>query len=152
MRARGCISSYALCFLIVQVKFSNSRTSWRLNADKVIQTSTTSSTPLLEDDLILDILTGSTSLGNGQGWSRSATSPTDKLRIYCTDCKGLETQERSAEFYCAILWLIFIVFGDFVFFVFFFWSKMIYPLTLLIIASYAVVNIFKFFVTEIFFY
>lgn len=95
MRARGCIASYALCFLVIQVKLSNSRTSWRLNADKVVKASSpppAGAAPVLEDDLILDILTGSTSLGNGQGWSRSAAPPssttTDKLQVYCNECKS----------------------------------------------------------------
>ncbi|XP_014210318.1 tetratricopeptide repeat protein 17 isoform X2 [Copidosoma floridanum] len=93
--ARGCVASYALCFLVIQVKLSNSRTSWRLNADKVVKISapqdTASMQPIPEDDPILDILTGSTSLDNGQGWSRSAapsSTTVDKLQVYCNECKG----------------------------------------------------------------
>lgn len=105
MRARGRVASYALCFLVIQVKLSNSRTSWLLNVDKVVKGSSGSVAAAaggsgaggapagLEDDLILDILTGSTSLGNGQGWSRSAGPPysstsADKLQVYCSECKS----------------------------------------------------------------
>ena len=84
---RGRFASYFLCFLIIQVKFSNSRTSWRLNADKVVKS--TEFVPHLEDDPILDILTSSASHGNGQGWSKSSTPlKQEKLQVYCSECKG----------------------------------------------------------------
>ncbi|XP_011497478.1 PREDICTED: uncharacterized protein LOC105361886 [Ceratosolen solmsi marchali] len=108
MQTRGCIASYALCFLVIQVKLSNSRTSWRLNADKVVKITTSNgnsaTAPALEDDLILDILTGSKSLGNGQGWTRSATpssTGSEKLQVYYNECKSYAsgTQDRHYSAY-----------------------------------------------------
>ena len=99
----SCMTSYALCFLVIQVKLSNSRTSWRLNADKVVRVATTSTEFLpsaFDDDVIFDILTGSTINGNGQGWSRSAaqiTTTSDKFQVYCNECKsntGNNNKER----------------------------------------------------------
>lgn len=88
MKVRDCLASYALCFLVIQVKVSNSRTSWRLNADKVVKSTSTGANfvPILEEEQILDILMGSATLDNGQGWSRSAPIPAEKIQIYCKDC------------------------------------------------------------------
>lgn len=94
MRAKSdCMASYALCFLVIQVRLSNSRTSWRLNADKVIRTTSQDFAPSGvedEDDDIFYILTGSLNTGNGHSWSRSATRVTtpESFQIYCNECKS----------------------------------------------------------------
>lgn len=85
---------YALCLLILQVKLTNSRTSWRLNAaDKVVKT--TDFVSAIDDDPIFDILASSVVTGNGQGWSKTATPDKhEKVQIYCQECKGFAGQER----------------------------------------------------------
>ncbi|XP_014236872.1 uncharacterized protein LOC106659078 [Trichogramma pretiosum] len=99
MGTRSRIASYALCFLVIQVKFTISRTSWRLSADKVVMSSTTTTAPGLEDDAILNILTSSISLGNGQGWSRTATdsNAADKLQVHCSECKAYPTTNGHGQ-------------------------------------------------------
>lgn len=84
----GRVVGYLFCFLILQAKLTNSRTSWRLSADKVVKTTDFVST--IEDDPIFDILASSISVGNGQSWSRTAISEKhDKIQSYCQDCKNV---------------------------------------------------------------
>lgn len=87
MWARARVIIYALYFLVIQVKLINSRTSWRLNADKVVKASEVPSTE--DEDPIFDILASTINLGNGQGWSKTDSKiENQKLEIFCTDCKN----------------------------------------------------------------
>lgn len=100
MRLTWIDGRYALCLLILQVKLTNSRTSWRLNAaDKVVKA--TDFVSAVEDDPIFDILTNSVVTGNGQGWSKTATAEKhEKVQIYCQECKGfVGHQERRLSSY-----------------------------------------------------
>lgn len=84
MWAHGRVASYALCFLVFQVKLINSRTSWRLSADRVIKATQFPSS--VEDDPLFDILATTASLGGGQGWSKTASSENrEKPQIYCNE-------------------------------------------------------------------
>ncbi|KYQ52056.1 Tetratricopeptide repeat protein 17 [Trachymyrmex zeteki] len=93
MRLTWAEGRYALCLLVLQIRLTNSRTSWRLNAaDKVVKT--TDFVSAVEDDPIFDILSGSVVTGNGQTWSRTATSEKhEKVQLYCQECKGFASQE-----------------------------------------------------------
>ncbi|XP_012282514.1 tetratricopeptide repeat protein 17-like isoform X2 [Orussus abietinus] len=87
MRPYTRIASYALWFLVLQVELTNSGSSWRLSADKVVKA--TEFVPSLEEDPIFDILANSVNLGNGQGWSKSAVpNENGMLQIYCNECNG----------------------------------------------------------------
>lgn len=79
------VASYAICLLIFQIRLSNSRTSWRLNADGVVKATQFAST--IEDDPIFEILTTTVSSSNGRGWSKSATTENqnEKLQVYCNE-------------------------------------------------------------------
>ncbi|EZA59137.1 uncharacterized protein LOC105275542 [Ooceraea biroi] len=90
---------YAFCLLILQIQLTNSRTSWRLNAaDKVVKT--TDFVSAIEDDPIFDILASSLVTGNGQSWSKTATSEKhEKVQIYCQECKGFNSPERRFSSY-----------------------------------------------------
>ena len=84
MWAHGRVASYALCFLVFQVKLINSRTSWRLSADRVIKATQFPSS--LDDDPVFDILATTANLGGGQGWSKTASSENhEKLQVYCNE-------------------------------------------------------------------
>lgn len=93
MRAAG----YAVCFLIVQIKLSNSRSSWRLSADKVVQM-TEFAAP--DEDPVLSILTSAADRPNGQ-WSKSAPQETEKHHVYCSDCGYID------RYFAAILLVFF---------------------------------------------
>lgn len=99
MRLSWTKGRYALCLLILQIKLTNSRTSWRLNgADKVVKTTDFVST--IEDDPIFDILANSVVISNGQTWSRTATlDKHEKVQLYCQECKGFASQERRLSSY-----------------------------------------------------
>lgn len=88
MWARARVVIYALYFLMIQVKLINSRTSWRLNADKVVKGSETVSSNE-DEDPIFDILANTINLGNGHGWSKTDSKDNNqKLEIFCNDCKN----------------------------------------------------------------
>lgn len=90
-RMFGCL----FCLLVLQTNLTNSRTSWRLNADKVVQTTDFVSNN--EDDPIFYILASSVSISNGQGWSKTAASEKlDKVQVYFHECKGFgsDSQDR----------------------------------------------------------
>ncbi|XP_020286802.1 tetratricopeptide repeat protein 17-like [Pseudomyrmex gracilis] len=92
MRLTWAEGRYAFCLLILQIELTNSRTSWRLNADKVVKTTDFVNT--VEDDPIFDILASSAITSNGQSWSRTATSEKhEKVQIYCQECNGFVSQE-----------------------------------------------------------
>ncbi|KAJ8681676.1 hypothetical protein QAD02_017468 [Eretmocerus hayati] len=86
--SRSGLASYALCLLLIQVRLSNSRTSWRLSADRVVKNTNPAPALSLQDEVIFDILTGSVNFRNGAGWTRSATSHNDRLDLYCNECQG----------------------------------------------------------------
>lgn len=88
----GRVVGYLFCFLILQAKLTNSRTSWRLSADKVVKSTDFVST--VEDDPIFDILATSVSIGNGQSWSKTAVS--EKMQAHCQDCKGNHERRFSS--------------------------------------------------------
>lgn len=94
MRLTRIKGKYAICLLILQLKLTNSRTSWRLNtANKVVKMTDFIST--VEDDPIFDILASSVVISNGQSWSKTAISQKhEKMRIYCQECKDFTSQER----------------------------------------------------------
>lgn len=101
----GRVARYALCFLVLQVKFSNSRTSWRLSADRVVK-ATEFALPV-EDDPIFDILTASIDLSNGQSWSKTAFpgEQRKKVQIYCNECKNIISaghDRNQSPFSCTI--------------------------------------------------
>ncbi|XP_018392586.1 PREDICTED: uncharacterized protein LOC108771723 [Cyphomyrmex costatus] len=99
MRLTWFEGRYALCLLILQIRLTNSRTSWRLNAaDKVVKT--TDFVIAIEDDPIFDILSGSVVTGNGQTWSRTATPEKhENVQLYCQECKGFVSQESGLPSY-----------------------------------------------------
>ncbi|XP_029037576.1 uncharacterized protein LOC117602496 [Osmia lignaria lignaria] len=98
----GRVVGYLFCFLILQAKLTNSRTSWRLSADKVVKTTDFVST--IEDDPIFDILASSISVGNGQSWSRTAISEKhDKIQSYCQDCKNVGAGNHERRFSSYVL-------------------------------------------------
>ncbi|XP_078047180.1 tetratricopeptide repeat protein 17 [Augochlora pura] len=98
----GRVVGYLFCFLILQAKLTNSRTSWRLSADKVVKTTDFVST--VEDDPIFDILATSISVGNGQSWSRSAISDKhEKVQPYCQDCKNVLSGNHERRFSSYVL-------------------------------------------------
>nr|XP_034176493.1 uncharacterized protein LOC117602496 [Osmia lignaria] len=98
----GRVVGYLFCFLILQAKLTNSRTSWRLSADKVVKTTDFVST--IEDDPIFDILASSISVGNGQSWSRTAVSEKhDKIQSYCQDCKNVGAGNHERRFSSYVL-------------------------------------------------
>ncbi|XP_015592778.1 uncharacterized protein LOC107266631 [Cephus cinctus] len=91
MRPGRCIWSCIL--VLVQAAMTNSRTSWRLSADKVIRLND------LDEDPILDILASSVGLSNGQGWSKSATQEKllqEKVQLFCAECESfVGTRDRG---------------------------------------------------------
>lgn len=92
-RMFGCL----FCLLVLQTNLTNSRTSWRLNADKVVKTTDFVST--IEDDPIFDILASSVNIGNGQSRSKtSASEKLDKVQVYCLECKGFGTGSQDRRF------------------------------------------------------
>ncbi|XP_053983138.1 uncharacterized protein LOC128878715 isoform X1 [Hylaeus volcanicus] len=95
----GRVVSYLFCFLILQAKLTNSRTSWRLSADKVVKTIDFSST--VEDDPIFDILASSISVGNGQTWSRTAVF--EKHEPYCQESKNVLSGNHERRFSSYVL-------------------------------------------------
>ncbi|XP_076242908.1 uncharacterized protein LOC143184505 [Calliopsis andreniformis] len=98
----GRVVGYLFCFLILQAKFTNSRTSWRLNADKVVKTTDFVST--VEDDPIFDILASSITVGNGQSWSRTAVSEKhEKIQSHCQDCKNVLSGNHERRFSSYVL-------------------------------------------------
>ncbi|KAK9306689.1 hypothetical protein QLX08_002617 [Tetragonisca angustula] len=98
----GRVVGYFFCFLILQAKLTNSRTSWRLSADKVVKTTDFVST--VEDDPIFDILASSISVGNGQSWSRTAISEKyEKIQPYCQDCKSITSGNHERRFSSYVL-------------------------------------------------
>ncbi|XP_003399015.1 uncharacterized protein LOC100647273 [Bombus terrestris] len=98
----GRVIGYLFCFLILQAKLTNSRTSWRLSAGKVVKTTDFVST--VEDDPILDILASSISIGNGHSWSRTAISEKyEKIQPYCQDCKSVASGNHERRFSSYVL-------------------------------------------------
>ncbi|KZC13009.1 PREDICTED: uncharacterized protein LOC107191119 [Dufourea novaeangliae] len=98
----GRVIGYLFCFLILQAKLTNSRTSWRLSADKVVKTTEFVST--VEDDPIFDILSSSIGVGNGQSWSRTAVSEKhEKIQPYCQDCKNVLSGNHERRFSSYVL-------------------------------------------------
>ncbi|OAD58652.1 Tetratricopeptide repeat protein 17 [Eufriesea mexicana] len=98
----GRVVGYLFCFLILQAKLTNSRTSWRLSADKVIKSTDFIST--VEDDPIFDILASSISVGNGQSWSKTAISEKyEKIQPYCQDCKNVASENHERRFSSYVL-------------------------------------------------
>ena len=98
----GRVVGYLFCFLILQAKLTNSRTSWRLSADKVVKTTDFVST--VEDEPIFDILASSISVGNGQAWSRTAVPDThEKIQPYCQDCKTVVPGNHERRFSSYVL-------------------------------------------------
>lgn len=98
----GRLVGYLFCFLILQAKLTNSRTSWRLSADKVVKTTDFAST--VEDDPIFDILASSISVGNGQSWSRTAVSDKhEKVQAYCQDCENVLSGNHERRFSSYVL-------------------------------------------------
>ncbi|KOC60195.1 Tetratricopeptide repeat protein 17 [Habropoda laboriosa] len=98
----GRVVGYLFCFLILQAKLTNSRTSWRLSADKVVKTTDFVST--VEDDPIFDILASSISVGNGKSWSRTAISEKhEKIQPYCQDCKNVASGSHERRFSSYVL-------------------------------------------------
>ncbi|XP_060816040.1 uncharacterized protein LOC132907201 [Bombus pascuorum] len=98
----GRVIGYLFCFLILQAKLTNSRTSWRLSADKIVKTTDFVST--FEDDPILDILASSISIGNGHSWSRTAISEKyEKIQPYCQDCKSVTSGNHERRFSSYVL-------------------------------------------------
>ncbi|XP_076648992.1 uncharacterized protein LOC143356846 [Halictus rubicundus] len=98
----GRVVGYLFCFLILQAKLTNSRTSWRLSADKVVKTTDFAST--VEDDPIFDILASSISVGNGQSWSRTAISDKhEKVQAYCQDCENVLSGNHERRFSSYVL-------------------------------------------------
>ncbi|XP_015509156.1 uncharacterized protein LOC124298702 [Neodiprion virginianus] len=88
MWARARVIIYALYFLVIQVKLINSRTSWRLNADKVVKAVSEISSHE-DEDPIFYILASTINLGNGQGWSKTdSKNENQKLDLFCNDCKN----------------------------------------------------------------
>ncbi|KAI4480186.1 PREDICTED: uncharacterized protein LOC106783743 [Polistes canadensis] len=89
-RMFGCL----FCLLVLQANLTNSRTSWRLNVDKVVKATELVST--IEDDPIFDIL--ASSIGNGQGWSKTAASEKlDKVQVYY-ECKSFGSGSQDRRF------------------------------------------------------
>ncbi|XP_046824156.1 probable UDP-N-acetylglucosamine--peptide N-acetylglucosaminyltransferase SEC [Vespa crabro] len=92
-RMFGCL----FCLLVLQANLTNSRTSWRLNIDKVVKATDLVST--IEDDPIFDILASSINIGNGQGWSKTAASEKlDKVQVYCHECKSFGSGSQDRRF------------------------------------------------------
>ncbi|XP_076634053.1 uncharacterized protein LOC143348098 isoform X1 [Colletes latitarsis] len=96
----GRVVGYLFCFLILQAKLTNSRTSWRLSADKVVKTTDFVST--IEDDPIFDILASSISVGDGQTWSRTAVFEKHE-KPYCQDCKNVLSGNHERRFSSYVL-------------------------------------------------
>lgn len=79
------IASYAICLLVLQVRLSNSRTSWRLNADGVVKP-TQFATSNEDDDPIFDILANTVNFNSGPGWSKTAGNEgQDKFHVFCNE-------------------------------------------------------------------
>ncbi|KAF7992742.1 hypothetical protein HCN44_005086 [Aphidius gifuensis] len=78
----GRIAIYAICLLVFQVRLSNSRTSWRLNADGIVKSTQFATSN--DDDPIFDILANTVNFNNGPGWSKNAEGQ-DKYHVFCNE-------------------------------------------------------------------
>lgn len=78
----GRIAIYAICLLVFQIRLSNSRTSWKLNADGIVKSTQFSTSN--DDDPIFDILANTVNFNNGPGWSKTAEGQ-DKYHVFCNE-------------------------------------------------------------------